>query len=83
MEIADKIKRDLSSTQRLNSEDFNSYLKTVLRKEIAREEEESGSEEQARFNSLVIVLLEAAKNGLDKSQLEATLGELMVTDETR
>ena len=83
MELADKIKRDLSSTQRLNSEDFNSYLKTVLRKEIAREEEESGSEEGARFNSLVIVLLEAAKNGLDKSQLEATLGELMVTDETR
>ena len=83
MELADKIKRDLSSTQRLNSVDLNSYLKTVLKKEIAREEEESGSEEGARFNSLVIVLLEAAKNGLDRTQLEATLGELMVTDETR
>ena len=83
MQLADKIKRDLSATQRLNSEDLNSYLKTVLRKEIAREKEESGIDEQARFNSLVIVLLEAAKNGLDKSQLESTLAQLMVTDETR
>ena len=81
MELADKVKKDLSETLRLSSEDLNSYLKTVLRREIVREESES--EEGARFNSLVIVLLEAAKNGLDKSKLEATLAEWMVTDETR
>ncbi len=81
MEFAEKIKKDLNPTQGL-SEDFNSYLETIMRKEIVRPEEECGSE-SAKFNSLVIVLLEAAKNGLDKSQLEATLSELMVSDETR
>ena len=81
MELAEQIKKDLSATQGL-SEDFNSYLETVLRKEIVTPEEACGSE-SATFNSLVIVLLEAAKNGLDKSQLDAFLTELMVSDETR
>ena len=81
MEFAEKIKKDLNAIQGL-SEDFNSYLETIMRKGIVRPEEECGSE-GAEFNSLVIVLLEAAKKGLDKSQLEATLSELMVSDETR
>ena len=81
MELAEKIKKNLCATDKLSVE-FSGYLKTVLRKEIVKPEEESGSE-GAHFNSLVIVLLEAAKNGLDKSQLDSTLLELGVMDEAR
>ena len=79
MELAEKIKKNLCATDKLSGE-FSGYLKTVLRKEIVKPEEES---EGAHFNSLVIVLLEAAKNGLDKSQLDSTLLELGVMDEAR